>query len=223
MPFHIFCILFLLAAFRIDQSSIPYIDLKVGKPEYRIEGRVKRGITKSQFGYGIMERQEDLSYEVQFKVWQPSTRRLQGSVKGGYMDVGFNLTIPAGLRKKPTPDSSSSSTTTTDDVVTASSTCSEESGICVCSGTCPDFTSEWVYSQLVTENGVTTCVVTNLSDTSTSNEGNVTTVNGKTYNAPFTPCPGTASTRAASSAYIVMEYGCLSVVVSVVMGVMTLL
>ena len=214
MPFHIFCILFLLAAFRIDQSSIPYIDLKVGKPEHRIEGRVKRGITKSQFGYGVMERQEDLSYVVQFKVWQPSTRRLQGSVKGGYMDVGFNLTIPAGLRKKPTPDSSSSSTTTTDDVVTASSTCSEESGICVCSGTCPDFTSEWAQS-VSDVNGVKTCVAT-LSDP-VDYEGNVVIVNGKTYNAPFTPCPGT------SSAYSVMKYGCLSVVVSVVMGVMTLL
>ena len=76
---------------KIDQSSIPYINLTVGKEEYGIHGRVKRGITKSAFGYGIMERQDDLSYFVQFKTWQAD----KGSVANQ-----FNLTIPAGLRKK---------------------------------------------------------------------------------------------------------------------------
>jgi len=80
---------------KIDQSSIPYINLTVGKEEYGIHGRVKRGITKSAFGYGIMERQDDLSYEVKFMTWQAD----KGSVANQ-----FNLTIPAGLRKNAQTD-----------------------------------------------------------------------------------------------------------------------
>ena len=67
----------------------------MGKEEYGIHGRVKRGITKSAFGYGIMERQDDLSYIVQFKTWQADK---------GYVANQFNLTIPAGLRKNAKAD-----------------------------------------------------------------------------------------------------------------------
>ena len=75
---------------KINQSSIPYINLTVGKEEYGIQGRVKRGLTKSEFGYGIMERQEDMHYEVYFKTWQPEKQKV---------DIAFSLSIPAGLRK----------------------------------------------------------------------------------------------------------------------------
>lgn len=74
---------------KIDQSSIPYIDLKVGRPEYNIQGRVKRGLTKKQFGYGIMERKVDGNYDVTFKGYVPETQQME--------TIDFALEIPAGV------------------------------------------------------------------------------------------------------------------------------
>ena len=73
---------------KIKQSSIPYVDLKVGKEEYNLQARVKRGLTMSQFGYSVMERQEDnKSYEVKFNVYNQDARAME--------TLDFKLSIPA--------------------------------------------------------------------------------------------------------------------------------
>lgn len=73
---------------KIKQSSIPYVDLKVGKEEYNLQARVKRGLTMSQFGYSVMERQEDnKSYEVKFNVYNQDAMAME--------TLDFKLSIPA--------------------------------------------------------------------------------------------------------------------------------
>jgi len=73
---------------KIKQSSIPFVDLKVGKEEYNLQARVKRGLTMSEFGYGVMERQEDnKSYEVKFNVYNQDA--------GAMETLDFKLSIPA--------------------------------------------------------------------------------------------------------------------------------
>jgi hypothetical protein len=57
------------------------------------------------------------------------------------------------------------------------STCSESSGLCVCSGECPAFTNDW--AGLLINDG--SCVVTKSSGSSTSFSDGVVTVNGQTY------------------------------------------
>ena len=73
---------------KIKQSSIPYIDMKVGKEEYNLQARVTRGITMSEFGYSVMERQEDnQSYEVKFNIYNQDA--------GAMETLDFKLSIPA--------------------------------------------------------------------------------------------------------------------------------
>ena len=50
----------------INESSIPYINVKIDKGNYSITGKVKTGVTLTQFGYAIMERSNHTSYEVKF-------------------------------------------------------------------------------------------------------------------------------------------------------------
>ena len=83
----------------INQSSIPYIDLKVGNPEYGIQARVKRGLTLKEFGYSIMERDDDGAYEVKFYIFKGNNTNYSMEA------LNFTLPIPKGLR--------SASTTTT--------------------------------------------------------------------------------------------------------------
>mmetsp|Transcript_29354 Transcript_29354/g.43137 ORF Transcript_29354/g.43137 Transcript_29354/m.43137 type:complete len:114 (-) Transcript_29354:210-551(-) len=62
------------------------------------------------------------------------------------------------------------------------STCSESSGVCVCSGDCPSFTDDWTSSI----NSESTCVATKTGST-TSIEDGVVTVNNQTYTI-IDPC-----------------------------------
>jgi hypothetical protein len=75
----------------VDQDSLARIKLEVGQPELNIAATVKRGITMSQFGYGIMERNDDnMDYDVTFYGLDETTREV------GVLD--FSMTIPKGPR-----------------------------------------------------------------------------------------------------------------------------
>lgn len=80
----------------INQSSIPYIDLKVGNPEYGIQARVKRGLTLKEFGYSIMERDDDGAYEVKFYIFKGNNTNYSMEA------LNFTLPIPKGLRSAST-------------------------------------------------------------------------------------------------------------------------
>jgi hypothetical protein len=53
----------------IYQSSIPHLDFQIHQNEFTITGKVKKGLTLSQFGYSIMERSKSGTYKVTFHVW----------------------------------------------------------------------------------------------------------------------------------------------------------
>jgi len=76
----------------INQSSISYIDLYVGKPEYNIKGRIQKGITMSEFGFGIMERSDGGGYDVTFHTWREDSRSVE--------PIDFSMYIPRGPRRK---------------------------------------------------------------------------------------------------------------------------
>eukprot|EP00984_Skeletonema_dohrnii_P008942 scaffold3345_cov83-Skeletonema_dohrnii-CCMP3373.AAC.1 len=65
---------------------------------------------------------------------------------------------------------------TTNAVVSAS--CTESSGVCVCSGTCPSFTANW---STVIDGGSTCFATTSAGSTSLSN--GVVTIDGQTYSS----------------------------------------
>ena len=82
---------------------------------------------------------------------------------------------------------SASSTT-----VNAESTCSEESGVCICSGSCPSFTSSWGSSTLLGGS----CIANKSGENNVSVEGDipmsageVIMVNDIKYTYPFDACP----------------------------------
>jgi hypothetical protein len=85
----------------VNQDSLSRIRLDVGRPELGMSATVKRGITKSQFGYGIMERNAHMGYDVAFYALDQTTREV------GMED--FNMTIPAGPRVVPSDDARGSS------------------------------------------------------------------------------------------------------------------
>jgi hypothetical protein len=62
----------------------------------------------------------------------------------------------------------------------SASTCSESSGVCVCSGECPSFTADWPTQGSSTINGNTVCVSAKEASSSSYNDG-VVTLNGVTY------------------------------------------
>ncbi|KAL3765302.1 hypothetical protein ACHAW5_006087 [Stephanodiscus triporus] len=74
----------------VNQDSLTRIKLEVGQPELNIVATVKRGITMSQFGYGIMERNDGMDYDVTFYGLDETTRKV------GVLD--FSMTIPKGPR-----------------------------------------------------------------------------------------------------------------------------
>ena len=77
----------------VNQSAMPFLRLEVGKPEYNITGTVERGLTESNFGYGIMERTAAGDYEVTF-------HNLVNSSGGkiSFEPIPFSLLIPKGPR-----------------------------------------------------------------------------------------------------------------------------
>ena len=80
----------------VNQDSLSRIRLEVGRPELGMSATVKRGITKSKFGYGIMERNARMGYDVAFYALDQTTHEV------GMED--FNMTIPAGPRVVPSDD-----------------------------------------------------------------------------------------------------------------------
>jgi len=76
--------------------------------------------------------------------------------------------------------------------VNAESTCSEDSGVCICSGSCPSFTSSWGSSTLLGGS----CIANKSGDNNVSVEGDipmsvgeVLMVNNIKYTYPFDACP----------------------------------
>lgn len=63
------------------------------------------------------------------------------------------------------------------------STCSESSGVCVCSGECPSFAADWPNQSSSSINGNSVCVATTGRSSSISNNNGIVTVNGQTYTA----------------------------------------
>lgn len=61
----------------IEQSSIPHLDLHINQQEFTITGKVKKGITLSQFGYSVMERNSSGSYQVNFHVWHKDSKKVK--------------------------------------------------------------------------------------------------------------------------------------------------
>ena len=84
--------------------------------------------------------------------------------------------------------STKSSSSTTTATITSTSTCSEESGVCVCSGSCPDFTIGWMSRGGSTVNGKSTCVASKSGASDTSINGKEIVVNGKSYNGKLEVC-----------------------------------
>lgn len=74
----------------------------------------------------------------------------------------------------------------------ADSTCSEESGVCICLGSCPSFTSGWGSSTLLGGS----CIANKSGENNVSVDGNIPmsdgeliTVNDIKYTYPFDACP----------------------------------
>ena len=104
-----------------------------------------------------------------------------------------------------TETSTTTTTTTTDGTV--STTCNMASGLCICTGTCPAETSNWVS----TIQQDSTCVASkNGGEVSTS--GDTVIVNGQTYNPPFDTCPGSSAAATIGTLYHA------SILVAVVVG-----
>lgn len=75
----------------INQSSFPHLYLQIDKHNFKITGKVRKGFTSSQFGYGIMERSHDGDYEVTFHVWHDND-----STVG---PLNYSVSIPKGPHK----------------------------------------------------------------------------------------------------------------------------
>ena len=59
----------------IDEELYPHIRLVVGEPEIYL-ATIERGYTMNEFGYAIMERNDDLNYDVTFYVFNQTTREI---------------------------------------------------------------------------------------------------------------------------------------------------
>ena len=75
----------------INQSSIPYIDYHIDNHNFKIAARVTKGLTLSQFGYGIMEKSQDGAYEVKFNVWDANG--------GKVIPLNYSVLIPKSARQ----------------------------------------------------------------------------------------------------------------------------
>ena len=73
----------------------------------------------------------------------------------------------------------------------AAAECSEEAGMCVCSGTCPNFTSSWSTVNQSDDGKTATCLA-HKGGAAVSVSNGVITVDGVTYNPPYDSCPGGA-------------------------------
>ena len=79
--------------------------------------------------------------------------------------------------------------------VNAESTCSEESGVCICSGSCPSFTSGWSITTvgdncIANKNGAN---IFSVGGSMPMSDGQVVTLNDIEYTYPFDACPGSAN------------------------------
>ena len=109
-----------------------------------------------------------------------------------------------------TSGSTSGSTGTTTTNNANASTCTESSGICVCSGECPSFTDGWAQRSSSSVNGKSSCVAMK-DGGSTSNSGGVVTINGTPYTV-VDPCPGTSSAGMFDLYYASILMGAAAVV-----------
>lgn len=77
------------------------------------------------------------------------------------------------------------------------STCSESSGVCVCSGECPPFTNDWASqsSDIINKGAESTCVATK-TNVSTSISDGIVTINNQPYTI-VDPC--TSATTGSSA------------------------
>ena len=75
----------------IDEELYPHIRLVVGEPEI-YSATIKRGYTMNKFGYAIMERNDELNYDVTFYVFNQTTREVLEM-------EDLIVTIPKGPRK----------------------------------------------------------------------------------------------------------------------------
>lgn len=60
----------------IEQSSIPQLVFQIHEKEFTVTGKVKKGLTLSQFGYSIMERSKSGTYKVAFRVWDEQNSKV---------------------------------------------------------------------------------------------------------------------------------------------------
>ena len=75
----------------IDEELYPHIRLVVGEPEI-YSATIERGYTMNKFGYAIMERNDELNYDVTFYVFNQTTREVLEM-------EDLIVTIPKGPRK----------------------------------------------------------------------------------------------------------------------------
>jgi hypothetical protein len=75
----------------INQSSFSNLYLHIDKHDFKITGKVRKGFTSSQFGYGIMERSHDGNYEVTFHMWHDNDNTVR--------PLNYSVSIPKGPRK----------------------------------------------------------------------------------------------------------------------------
>ena len=75
----------------------------------------------------------------------------------------------------------------------AGGTCSESSGVCVCSGSCPSFTQDWSIVDSNSIDDTAYCAAAKGEDSLASFDGSTVTINGTEYTAPFEACPSTPS------------------------------
>ena len=98
--------------------------------------------------------------------------------------------------------------------------CSIESDLCICTGTCPEFINSWEEhntSNNILGSGVATCISTKIGDSTRIDSGNVI-VNGKIYKQQtFGACPN-IMTSAGSTTLFSSSLLVLSVLISTIIG-----
>lgn len=76
----------------IEQTSIPHIEFQIHQHEFTLTGKVKNGMTLSQFGYSIMERSHSGLYTVNFNMWDKDKRIIKA--------LDYHLEIQSGKSDK---------------------------------------------------------------------------------------------------------------------------
>ena len=96
------------------------------------------------------------------------------------------------------------------------STCSESSGMCVCSGDCPSFTNDWASqsSDIISKGAESTCVATKTSSSTSISDG-VVIINNQPYTI-IDPC--TSATTGSSAGMFDAFYATVLVAAAGVVG-----